>query len=81
MTTAVRMSAVVQGVELQVMVGKKRVRALVTPDALEKHFQASAAPASWLEACISNLPALNAVVLKRWEETHKEPLVLLAHDF
>jgi hypothetical protein len=81
MATSVRMSSVVQGVELQLIIGGKLVRALVTPDALEKHFRATAAPASWLEACSSNLPALNAVVLKRWEETHKEPLVLLARDF
>ena len=81
MISNVRLSPSVQAVEVEMRIGKQVVRALVSPDALERHFKAKPSPSSWLAACQTNAEPIAAAVLKRWQATHKEPIVMTALDF
>ena len=60
MGTDARLHHVVQAVEVCVRVGDRVVQAVITREALERHFGATATPQTWIAAHLANAAAIDA---------------------
>ncbi|TAL18382.1 MAG: DUF1488 family protein, partial [Aquabacterium sp.] len=61
--------------------GQRRVRAIVSREALEERFSAQHNPAAWLDAYKANSAVIDAVVRDKVAKASPEPVIISKYDF
>lgn len=61
--------------------GQRRVRAIVSREALEERFSAQHNPAAWLDAYKANSAVIDAVVRDKVARASPEPVIISKYDF
>lgn len=66
---------------VRVEVGRRKVRAIVSQEALEERFAAQRTPEAWVDAYRANSAAIDALVRDKVARACPEPIVISMHDF
>lgn len=70
-----------QAIILRLDVGRRRVRAVVSREALEQCFAAERKPEAWMAAYKANVIAIEAVIRDKVARACREPIVVSMQDF
>lgn len=66
---------------VRVHVGRRRVRAIVSREALEERFAAQHTPDAWVDAYRAHADVIEAVVRHKVARASPEPVVISKYDF
>ena len=66
---------------LRVDMGRRKVRAIVSQEALEERFGSARTPQAWIEAYRAHAATIDALVRSKVQRACPEPIVISMHDF
>ena len=66
---------------VRVEVGRRKVRAIVSQEALEERFSAARTPEAWVEAYRTHCETIDALVRDKVARACPEPIMISMHDF
>jgi len=78
--TDIKLGTAIESVEAHVSQGGMNFRVVVPAEALQRHFGAGDISQSWLEAFLTNAPAIEKVALRVFLASPRSPIILNAFE-